>query len=325
VITVRVLPVFALVSAMVWAGSDGKDTSLKDRSLNSAPPAQAAYRLQSTDEITVRSLAVKEIADKTFRVDENGEANFPLVGRISLMGKTAPEVEEILVTKLEKYYREPDVEVSIVPVHSESVSVIGAVGTPGVHQVKGRVTLLDALSSAGGVRPDAGPVVVLTREKEYGPISQADAHVASTGDSVADFDLKSLLDGTHPEENVAVQPHDVISIPIAQVIYVVGNVKHAGGFTMSGRPDMSVLQAVALAEGLDPRAAGERARILRRNPGLPETQIPVDLKKMLAGKAEDLQLYPNDILFVPNSASKVVTTRTIEAAIAIGTGFLIFH
>jgi polysaccharide biosynthesis/export protein len=314
----RLLPAFALLSAMVWAGSeDGLKT-------DAVPPAQASYKLQPSDEITVRSLGVKEIADKTFRVDEVGETNFPLIGRITVVGKTAPEVEEILVAKLRTYYLEPDVEISIVPVHAESMSVIGAVGAPGVRPLKGRVTLLDALTIAGGMRPDAGPTVVVTREKAYGQIPHADLRVSSDGDSVAEFDLRGLLDGTNPDSNVVVRPNDVISVPSAQNIYVVGNVKKGGGFSLSGRPDMSVSQAVALAEGLDPRAAPTRIRVLRRSQGS-ETQMIVDLKQILAGKAEDLRLYPNDVVFVPNSTMKVVTTRTIEAAIAIGTGFLIWH
>ena len=118
-------------------------------------------------------------------------------------------------------------------------------------------------------------------------------------------------------------PHDVISIPSAQIVYVVGNVKHPGGFTLSGKSDLTVLQALSLAEGLDPRASPERTRIIRRT-NLPEQQITIDLKKILAGKSEDLLLQPNDILFVPTSTAKVITSRSIEAAITIGTGLAIF-
>ena len=121
-----------------------------------------------------------------------------------------------------------------------------------------------------------------------------------------------------------IQPHDVISVPPAQLVYVVGNVKRAGGFALGGRPTLTVIQALALAEGLDPRAAPERARILRRGSGS-DQQITVDMKKILAGKAEDVVLRPNDILFVPNSAMKTITTRSIEAAIQIGAGLAIFR
>jgi polysaccharide export outer membrane protein len=281
------------------------------------------YILQPADELMIHSLQVKELADKTFRLDQEGRINLPLIGRIQLSGCTLPKAEEILIGELRKYYVDPDLEFSLTSQHTEPVSIIGSVGTPGVHQMTGRTLLLDALSSAGGVRPDAGPVVLLTREASYGPIPNSNAHVTSSGESVVEIDLKSLLDARNPSENIPVRPHDVISVPPAQIVYVVGNVKRSGGFTLGGKQDLSVLQALALAEGLDPRAAPERARILRRGAG-PEQQIAVNLKKILKGTAEDVTLRPNDILFVPNSATKSITSRTIEAAIQVGTGVAIF-
>jgi polysaccharide export outer membrane protein len=193
-----------------------------------------------------------------------------------------------------------------------------------VHQLKGPTTLLEALSSAGGVRGDAGRVAILTRQKAWGAIPHPDAHQIASGDDVVEIDLKSLMESRKPADNILVKPHDVISVPPAEVVYVIGNVKKAGGFALGGKPSLSVLQALALAEGLDARAAATRARILRA--GQPATeQIPVDVKKILEGKAEDLVLRPNDILFIPNNAMKSVTMRTIEAAIQIGTGIAIFH
>lgn len=316
----RLIPILAgLVSAMVWAFPAENKTVA-----TGAVPTPALYQLQSDDEVVVRSLQVKEMADKTFKVDARGEANFPLIGRISLQGKTAAEAEDILTSKLKKYYLDPDIQLAITPLHTEGFSVIGEVGTPGIHQLKNGMTLLDGLSAAGGLRPEAGPVVVLTREKDYGPIPQPDARTSLTGESIATLDLKNLLASANPAANVILRPHDVISVPGAQIVYVIGNVKRAGGFTLSGRPDMSVLQALALAEGMDSHAKASRARILRRQPG-GETQILVDLTKILAGKAEDLQMYPNDILFVPNDTVKVITARTIESALAVGTGLIIWR
>jgi polysaccharide export outer membrane protein len=237
---------------------------------------------------------------------------------------TVREAEALLIAKLKTYYVDPAIELSVSALHTEPVSVIGAVGTPGVHQVKGRIRLLDALSSAGGVRGDAGPVVVITRQAGYGTIPAPDARTTPTGESVAEIDLKNLLSARDTADNIFIQPHDVVSIPPAQVVYVVGNVKRAGGITLNGRQDLSVLQALALAEGLDPRAAPRRARILRRGAPL-EAQISVDLKKILEGKAEDLTLHPNDILFVPSSTTKAITTRTVDTAIQVSTGLLIFR
>jgi polysaccharide export outer membrane protein len=290
---------------------------------SSDEPSQPGYILQPNDEITVRSLQVKEMADKAFRLDQEGRVNLPLIGRISLSGQTVLQAEELLVTKLKIYYVQPDLELNISNLHTDTVSVIGSVGAPGVHQINPKTTLLDALSAAGGVRPDSGPVVVITREPEHGAIKQPGAHTTISGESVAEINLKSLLAAGDPTENILLQPHDRISVPAAQVVYVVGNVKRAGGFPLGGKSDLSVLQALALAEGLDLHAAPERGRILRRENGS-DLQVPVNLKKILAGKAEDLTLRPNDILFVPNSATKAITSRTIEAAIQIGTGVAIF-
>jgi polysaccharide biosynthesis/export protein len=287
------------------------------------PDSRAAYVLEPGDEITVHSLQMKEMTDKTFRLDQEGQASLPLIGRVRLSGCTVVQAEELLIGRLKKFYIMPDAELDVSALHPESVSVIGAVGTPGIHQIKGRTTLLDALSAAGGVRGDAGPVVTITRRPAEGPIEHASARTMISGESRAEIDLKTLLEARNPRENVLVRPHDVISIPQAQVVYVIGNVRHPGGFPLGGKSDLSIIQALALAEGLDPRAAPDRARILRRRNGT-EQQIAVNLKRVLVGKAEDLMLLPNDILFVPNSAAKAITNRTIEAAVQIGTGVAIF-
>jgi polysaccharide export outer membrane protein len=296
-----------------------------------APPAAARpavdpslYVLKANDEIAVRSLEAKEISDKTYRLDERGQINMPLVGRVTLGGATLPQAERILVESLKSYYRDPSVELSVTSLHSEPISILGSVGTPGVHQIKGNVTLLDALSMAGGAKGDAGPVVIVTRTPENGAIPQPGAKTSPTGESVVEMDLRSLLDSRDPSQNFLLKAHDTISIPPAQVVYVVGNVKHAGGFALGGKPDLSVLQAVALAEGLDPRAAPQRARIVRRNAGT-EEQIPIDLKKILTGKSPDVRLLANDILFVPNSSTKAITSRAIDTALTIGTGRLVWR
>ncbi len=283
-----------------------------------------AYTLTADDEITVHSLQAKEIADKTFRLDQNGEVKFPLAGVVHLGGSTVRQAEQSVAGALKTYYFDPDIAISVTARHSEPVSVLGSVGTPGVYQLKGQTRLLEALSAAGGVRGDAGPVVIVTRQNVYGLIPHRDARQTLAGESVVEIDVKSLTEARNSIENILIEPHDVISVPPAQLVYVIGNVKKAGGFALGGRPTLSVIQALALAEGLDPRAAPQRARILRRgSPG--DQQILVDMKKILAGKTEDVVLHPNDILFVPSSAMKTITSRSIETAIQIGTGLAIFR
>ena len=280
--------------------------------------------LQQNDEITVRSLQAKEVADKTFRLDQNGEVNFPLAGVVKLGGLTPRGAEKVLADALKTYYKEPDIQISVASFHVETVSVTGSVGTSGVYPIKGKMDLIEALSAAGGVRGDAGPTLVLTRQGVYGPIPHLGARQLLSGESVVEIDLHDLMEAQNTADNIPVKPHDVISVPAAQLVYVGGMVKRSGGFPLAGRPSLTVMQAIFLAEGLDGRAAPRRVRILRRGAG-GERQIPVDVKAILAGKAEDVVLKPNDILYVPSDAMKTITNRTIEAAIQIGTGLAIFH
>jgi polysaccharide export outer membrane protein len=286
------------------------------------------YVLGPGDQIVIRTLQVKEIADKQFRLEANGEVNLPMAGRVQLGGLSIKRAEAALSTTIGKYYIDPDIAVTVAEFRSEPVSVIGAVGTPGVHEARGRKTLLEMLSLAGGVRPDAGPVVKITRQRRYDPISLANAREAGGDTMVAEINLKSLVEARNPAENIFVEPYDVIAVPRAELIYVVGNVKKAGSIALGGRSTISALEALSLAEGLDLKAAPSRARILRSSEGTPNAgrkEIPVNLSKILSGKDTDVYLQPNDILFVPNSAAKGITARTIEAALQIGTGILILH
>jgi polysaccharide export outer membrane protein len=294
--------------------------SASTQSVNEVQP----YVLHAEDEVSVRSLQAKEIADKTFRLDQNGEVNFPLAGVVHLGGNTVRDAEKALAAAFKTFYINPDIAITVTAFHSEPVSVLGAVGTPNVYQLKGRTRLIDALSAAGGARPDAGATVTITRRPEYGPIPMEGARQLLSGESVAEINLKSLLESRDSKENFLIEPHDVISVSAAQFVYVLGNVKRAGGYPLAGRPNLSVLDALALSEGADSRANLSKAQILRRSGPTPE-QIPVDIAKILRGKAEDPTLQPNDVLFLPNNVMKTVTIRTIESAIQIGTGILIFH
>ena len=318
-------PVFSIVRyvfvCLLAAFTAVAQTKTVDNRVNIAVTPE--YVIQAEDEITVRSLEAKEVSDKTFRINTSGEVKFPMVGTIHLSGVTVHQAEELLTKAYKAFYFDPDIALTVTTLHTEPFSVLGAVGNPGVYPMKGRTTLLEAISAAGGARSDAGPTVILTRQNDIGSIPLTGARQRVTGESVVEINLKSLTDSESSTENVLVRPHDVISIPAAQLVYVVGNVKRAGGFPMAGRPELSIVQALALAEGFDPSAAPKRARILRRQSS-GEEQIPVDMKKILAGKAEDVPLRPNDILFIPSNSMKAITTRTIEAAIQVGTGIAVF-
>jgi polysaccharide export outer membrane protein len=141
----------------------------------------------------------------------------------------------------------------------------------------------------------------------------------------ATVDTKRLLDAKDPSANIVVKPNDVIAVPKAEMVYVVGAVLKSGAFVLNQRNSMSVLQALSMAEGLDKTSSAGRAKIIRREENNKRIEIPADLKKILAGQSPDMPLYANDILFVPSSTAKNVSLRALEAAIQVGTGVAIYR
>jgi polysaccharide export outer membrane protein len=142
---------------------------------------------------------------------------------------------------------------------------------------------------------------------------------------VAEVNLKDFLSASKPENNIQIFPHDVITVPQSELVYVVGAVNRAGGFPLNERESVTALQAVAIAEGLGPLNAAQDAKILRAMPSGERREIEVDLKKILAGKTTDVALQPNDILFVPNSTSKAVAARVLETTLATISGIAIWR
>lgn len=302
---------FCLLAASAWA--------------QPVTPADAskhiAYPLGPDDVIVIKAVDAEEISDKPIRIATNGTINLPMVGRMQVSGLTVDDVEKELVTRLKPYIRNPEVSVSVVELKSQPVSVIGSVQTPGIMQLQGRKTLVEMLSLAGGVRSDAGYSAKITREKEWGPIPLPNCAPDSTGKYyTAEVNVKKVMDGKTPEENIAIMPHDVISVPKAQMVYVIGDVKHAGALVLGEHPSMSVLQALSMASGLERTAAATHSKILRvaKADGENRTEIVVNLKNILSGKDQDIPLQPEDILYVPGSKSRAITVKAIETMVQIG-------
>jgi polysaccharide export outer membrane protein len=208
---------------------------------------------------------------------------------------------------------------------SQPASILGAVNAPGVHQVEGHKTLLEMISMAGGTRADAGYSIRITRQIEWGCIPLPGATQDASGRfSIAQVNLQDIMEAKTPEENVQIFPHDVVSVPKAELVYVTGAVKKSGGFILGEHQSMSVLQAISMAEGLGQAPDTKHAKIVRTSADQ-RVEIAVDLKSILQGKAKDVPMQGSDILFVPDNTGKRVALRIMEAAIQTGTGLAIYH
>lgn len=280
----------------------------------------AATVLGPSDEIVVRALHVDEFPATPIRVSGDGGVTLPIVGRVVVAGKTTVEVETAIAERLRPYVLDPQVSVFVTGFHSEPVSVLGAVRNPGVYQVQGRKTLAEMLSLAGGFDAMAGATIKITR-----PL-QGEAE-ASQGYTVLEVSVASILNADDPKRNIEVKARDVITVPRAEMIYVVGQVQKAGGFVLSEAKGASVLQAVSLAGGFDRTASPQNARLLKasKDGTADRVEMAVNLKNILAGSAADVPMAAGDILFVPSSAPKRAALRAVEAAIQMGTGIVIWR
>ena len=304
----------------------GPASPASDQVTGGAPGEVSNYVLGPGDRLTLLVPSLDEFTDQTFSVDMQGYINLPLIGRLHAAGLTVDQFEGEVKNGLKKFVKSPDVVASIAEYHSQSISVIGAVNAPGVHQLQGHKTLFEVLSMSGGLRTDAGSTINITRNLRWGAIPLPDAKNDPTNHfSIASVKVKSTVDASDPSENIVIMPDDVISVPKGQVVYAVGSVVRPGGFLLGEHDTMSSLQVLSLAEGFSSLAAPGNARILRAVPGSANrAEIPIDLKKLMAGKEPDVPLRADDILFVPTSAAKTISKRTLDAAIQITTGLVVY-
>lgn len=329
---------------------------LRERSaaMNSAVGAgPQEYAIGAEDVLDINVFEAPEL-NREVRVAASGEITLPLLGAVQAAGLTPRELEKSIEALLrEKYMKDPHVGVFVRDMQSHPVSVVGAVRKPGVFQVRGSKTLLEMLSLAEGLADDAGEQVIILRGaglKSSGESALAGLDDAAKppvvthgpgGPSAADssldqlppipqsmvrVNLKDLLDSTDALHNPAVYPGDIVKVSRAGIVYVVGAVRRPGGFAMKSNESVSVLQAIALSEGLAPNAAKSRAKIIRTNDqNGARTETPLDLGKIFSGKSADPMLVAKDIVFVPNSAAKTAFSRGGEVAAQTLAGLLIFH
>ena len=284
--------------------------------------------LGAGDQLSIHVEDLEDISDRPMRINSDGCIDLPLVGRVVAGGLTLDQLRDQLQARLTKFINDPKVTVNLVENQSRTVSVVGAVNNPGVRSISEPQHLIDIVSMAGGLSKDAGSKVIITRQARWGqlPLSQSSMD-ASGSFSTGSVKLDDLLASKDPRENVLVYPGDIISIPRAEIVYVLGTVKKAGGFPLATKDSMSLLHTLSLAEGFDKDAAPGKARILRPAVGGEGQvkEIPVNLSKIIKGQDPDVPLYPNDILFVPSSITKITARRTAEAVLQVATGVLIYR
>jgi len=263
------------------------------------------YVLGPGDQIMIRAFEMEELNDRPYLIDGDGNINLPQLGRLAVSGLTVERVEGLLVERMRAFVQRPQATVTIVQFRSEPVFFVGAFKAPGIYPLQGRRTLVEVLSSIGGLQPNASRRIKITRRKEMGPLPLPGAIESTDGKTAsAEISMGSLRENVNPAEDIVLQPFDVISVERAEMVYVNGEIGKVGGFELGERESISVVQIISLAGGLSRDAKPEKARILR--PVLNSSrrsEVPIDISRILAGKDNDFPLLPNDLLYIPGGSN----------------------
>ena len=225
----------------------------------------------------------------------------------------------------------PQVSVFLKERNSQPVSVIGAVTRPMVYQVIRPTTLLEVLAAAGGITDDAGSQIVISRAAR--PSSPGIQPASETSNKTPDqqvisIRLQDLLESGDSKFNVPVYGGDVVSVPRAGIVYVLGaGIAQPGGYVVQSHGDqITVLKAVALAHGLTGYAKADSAVIMRTNPATGQKdEIPIHIEKIEKHHAEDVVMISNDVLYIPDSAGRKALSKGAQAALGIGAGIAIYR
>lgn len=273
-----------------------------------------AQKIGPNDLLNVSVYGAPELS-RTIRVGQDGNIRMPMLKTVFLAeGKMPGEMEATIAGALdsEKILVDPVVTVTVAEYVSRPISVMGAVKQPLTFQAYGPVTVIDALSRAGGLTQESGSEILLSRTQS-GP----DGKLTTLTQRIP---IKQLVDAADPELNYTLKGGEEIRVPDAAKIFVVGNVKKPGSFPIRDSLDTTVLKVLALSEGLLPFANSEAYIYRREGAENGRNEIPIALNKIIERKSPDIPLLANDVLYIPDNKRKRLTTSTIDRLVTFGAG-----
>jgi polysaccharide biosynthesis/export protein len=248
--------------------------------------------------------------ERRVRVRDSGDVNLPLIGDVHVAGLDPGAAADAIAVKYRdgNFLKHPDVAVFVEEYATQPVSVLGQVAKPGTYQITTARTLLDLLAMAGGLT------------------ELADRHIMVEHAAGAKQREERVFLSNHADDalmaNVMIEPGDTILVPKAGIVYVLGDVGRPGGYAMQNESRLTVLEALAMAAGVNRTADEKRARVIHNDNGqYDEEDLP--LREIEKGEAPDELLQANDVIYIPFSFAKNVVMGT-SAIMASTTSALIY-
>jgi len=270
------------------------------------------YRLGPGDVLDIRIYNRPQLSRDAVRVEGNGMIRMPLIeNEIQASCLTEGELAKEISTRYARYYKNLQVDVFIKEYHSKQVAIIGAVNEQSRFELQRRVRLLELLTYAKGPSTKAGQTINIVHSTAISPCKQQDASDTST--AFSSYKLSDVLQGD-PKSNPYLEAGDIVTLPEADQVYVVGNVFMP--LTISLKEPITLTRAIAMAGGLKQDTRKDKIRVLRQEPGTTiRKEITVDLYAIEKKRSEDLALAPNDIIDVPTSAGKSFLRSLIQGVV----------
>ena len=266
----RWTPLWTVVATLVWL-----------HSVAQVHGADEAYVIGASDVLEIQVWDNKDLNQIVF-VRPDGKISLPLIGETQAGGKTVQQLQDSLAELYANTVKGASVTVIVMEIKSRPVYFIGGFAKPGVEQLGRDLRLVQAISIVGGLLP--------TADGDNGFILRGDRRIP--------IDFTRLLQKGDVSQDIQLEPGDSVVVPLADAVYVHGEVKTPGPVKSTG--DLTVLRAISQVGGVTPLAATSRVEILRVQ-GDKKERIKVDLDKMMKAPNEnpDVLLKPNDIVFVP--------------------------
>ena len=247
----------------------------------------------------------------TVRVSPGGTVSLPMIHELQIVGMDERAAAKAIEAALfaQGMLLHPKVSVLVISYAGQDVSILGEVVRPGVYPYTLHHRLLDLISAASGVAPNAGRLV----------------NIYHRDDARTPHPVVLDPDGTDAgsDHNPELAPGDTVQISRAGLVYVVGDVFRPGGFPVDPSQGLTVVQALTLAWGPTQNAATSKALLIREQKG-GRTLTSLNLKRILRGQDPDQPVHDRDILYVPDSEAKNLWNKTLESAIQSAIGVTIY-
>lgn len=304
------LAAVVLVAASAHARSQQAGPAVTTNAVG-ASERRENYRIGPGDVVDIRVLGEEQMSAAGVKVSEDGFIRSPFIDDdIQAVCLTERELSVLVSNKLKKYLKYPEVFVAVKEYNSTPVAIIGAVNSPSRFQMQRRVRLLELVTYAGGVAQNAGKTLTLIHLTGGGACENRSRGADEIGTTTEAINVAKLMAGD-PTADRVMRPGDVVVIPVADTVYLAGEVLKPNAYPL--REGMTVTQLMALAGGPTDVAKIDKMRIVRTEPGKERVEIAVNLKAIQTSKAPDPLLMANDLVEVPDSTGKKVMRGFVNA------------